>query len=138
AFLDVPIVEGTVMPQRKEDKLDPQTVQQYLDQSAFKVKGIRSSQLNFSMLLASHGQPITGSSTPPTTAQWALRGLLDTIMGGTTAETPASAALVLTSTAANAYTVNLPTNHNLVVGGAIACTLPNGRVEAREIKTSTT
>lgn len=78
-FTDVPFSEGTAELTLTQAMLPAQTAQQYIDGYAKDIKGLKSAQLRFSMLLAPTGVAATNGVTA---VQGALGKILAAIMGG--------------------------------------------------------
>lgn len=134
-FIDLPVMEGTFAPSRKEEKLDPMTLQTMVDDHEEKVRGPKSCDVNFSTILAGTGTAYTGGVAYPTTATWALGRLLQTIMGGSIL-TPTVTSTCLVTAGSTTTTVNVTAGHGtdgtFTTGGPIGVVI-NGRVEVREV-----
>lgn len=138
-FIDLPVMEGTLAPNRKEEKLDPMTLQTMLDDHDEKVRGPKSCEVNFSTILAGTGTGYTGGVAYPTTTTWALARLLQTVMGGTMlAPNPMTTACLVTA-GSTTTSINVTAGHGtdgtFTSGGPIGIVI-NGRVEVREILTT--
>ncbi|MBK8173189.1 MAG: hypothetical protein IPK60_23040 [Sandaracinaceae bacterium] len=138
-FIDLPVMEGTLAPSRKEEKLDPMTLQTMLDDHDEKVRGPKSCEVNFSTILAGTGVAYTGGVAFASTTTWALGRLLQTIMGGSIL-TPATTSTVLATAGSTTTTVNVTAGHGtdgtFTTGGPIGVVI-NGRVEVREVLSTT-
>ena len=134
-FIDLPVMEGTFAPSRKEEKLDPMTLQTMVDDHEEKVRGPKSCDVNFSTILAGTGTAYTGGVAYPTTTTWALGRLLQTIMGGSIL-TPTVTSTCLVTAGSTSTVVNVTAGHGtdgtFTTGGPIGV-LINGRVEVREV-----
>lgn len=134
-FIDLPVIEGTFAPSRKEEKLDPMTLQTMLDDHDEKVRGPKSCDVAFSTILAGTGTALPGGVAAVTTATWALGRLLQTIMGGSIL-TPSTASLTTVSTGSTSTVIRFPlgtfASGMFTTGGPIGVTI-SGRVEVREI-----
>lgn len=134
-FIDLPVMEGTLAPSRKEEKLDPMTLQTMLDDHDEKVRGPKSCEVGFSTILSGTGTAYTGGVAFPTTTTWALGRLLQTIMGGSIL-TPAVTSTVVTTAASTTTVINVTAGHGtdgtFTTGGPIGVVI-NGRVEVREV-----
>ena len=134
-FIDLPVVEGTFAPSRKEEKLDPMTLQTMLDDHDEKVRGPKSCDVAFSTILAGTGTAYTGGVAYPTTSNWALARLLQTVMGGTML-TPTVTSTCLVTAGSTTTVINVTAGHGtdgtFTTGGPIGVVI-NGRVEVREV-----
>jgi len=134
-FIDLPVMEGTFAPSRKEEKLDPMTLQTMVDDHEEKVRGPKSCDVNFSTILAGTGVALPGGVAAASTTTWALGRLLQTIMGGSIL-TPSTASLTTVSAGSTSTVIRFPigtyASGMFTSGGPIGLTI-NGRVEVREI-----
>lgn len=134
-FIDLPVMEGTLAPSRKEEKLDPMTLQTMLDDHDEKIRGPKSCEVNFSTILSGTGTAYTGGVAYPSVTTWAHGRLLQTIMGGLLTPNPVTTTVLATAgstTTAINVTAGHGTDGTFTIGGPIGCTI-NGRVEVREI-----
>lgn len=137
-FIDLPIVEGSLAVERNEELLDPATMQTMLDDYSLQVRGVKSTGVSFSSILASTGTAYTGANAVPTDTTWALARVMKTVMGGLAqGSSPAAGAITVVSAGSTTSSINTAggaANQVLVRGGVVGCVV-NGRVEAREINT---
>lgn len=88
-FQDLPLIEGSVQPTRDQAHLNPAALQQYMDGRESEFLGPKSCKLNASMLLASHGLDLDGTTTAAnrpvmsgTGLVWPFAMVMGTILGG--------------------------------------------------------
>lgn len=132
-FIDIPVVENSIQSTRAQEKLNPLTLQNYLDDYSKSVLGPKSTTLNFSSILAGTGTPLLGNTAVSTAANNALYRMLETIMGYATVP-GVSGAVTQVQAASTTTTINVTATHgaNFTPGSVIGC-LINGRMEVREI-----
>ena len=78
-FVDVPAIEGSVTLVVTTDVLNPEYLQQHIDERAEGILGRKSARLTFAMNLASTG---TAAASGVTAVQGALGEILKAVMGG--------------------------------------------------------
>jgi hypothetical protein len=151
-FFDLPVVEKTATFAGTQDHLEPEVMQQYVHgyTDSKMVLGKRSNTLDFTTYLASTGfprtgitgstaglsyeWPIIGPSSDPANS-WALGGILQIVMGGSSRGT-LQAAATATTAGSTKTSVNITAGHGTGLGAkarAFAVVLPSGKIEAREI-----
>lgn len=134
-FLPLPYEEGSLEFSGDVKLLDPRDGGLYVDKHAKKIRGPKSCAGNLTVPMHSHGLDLNGTTPVPTIDSWALRRMLETILGGCSVDSVPGSNTTVVSATTTAITVTTGHGSRFVPGGAIACVV-NGGLEVREVKTS--
>lgn len=135
-FLAVPLKEGTLQAKGTRDQLDPLAAKLRADGHSRKVLGKRACTLGFGVTLHSHGVDLDGDVSAPASSSWALRMILEALMGGSFATTnPGAQTTVQAGTSTTAVVVTTGHGARFEADGVIACQTVSGSsvLELREV-----
>ena len=124
-MLDVDALEDTIKPSRPQKMLPVKSVAQRRLQYPESVLGPKSSALDFSWNLVSHGLDLDGDVAVPTASTWWQATIMKTMMGGIDTETiPAAQTTVQAGTTATVVNVTAGHGARFKKGVAIGCVVP--------------
>lgn len=132
--IDVPVV-GSLLPPAPQEMLDPNTMQQRIDERDELVLGTKGPvSLGVTTRMASHNTPLVGNVTPPAASAWWLRLLMLASWGGVRAETAeAGATTVQAGTTATVVNVTASHGDRFVPGSALGVVI-NGILYMAPVK----
>lgn len=134
--IDVPFVEGSIKASGDQELFSPKIGSSLLEYNDLKLPGRTKSTFAFSMPLHSHGVPIDGTTTLPTTSTWALMRILEVIFGAVASTTNGGARTVQAGTTTSVLTVTAGRGNDFSPGDAVGVRVTGaaaGTMEVREV-----